>query len=166
MHIRVLDARARPTSNKISIQELPGLRPNESAAHALLYKVKLNDFETLGLLDSGADLTVINRVAWRGINTPLKETSKIKVKSASGHQMNVLGTTRCKVGSGRFQTDMNVIVVDDKDLSSACILGRDFWRELPVYKEVMQAINGELEPIHDEFPDPKRSAEKLIQEAK
>ena len=79
--------------------------------------------------------------------------------------MSILGTTRCNVGSGRFQTSLEVKVVDDKDLSTACFLGRDFWQALLVYREVMQAINAELEPVYDEFPDLRKRAEKMIQEA-
>ena len=161
-----MDARAsRVTHQPVRVENLPRLPPTGSAAQALLYKVKLNDFETLGLLDSGADLTVINRVAWKRIDTPLNRTSKFKVKSASNHEMSVLGTTRCNVGCGRFQTSLEVKVVDDKDLSTACFLGRDFWQALLVYREVMQAINAELEPVYDEFPDLRKRAEKMIQEA-
>ena len=42
----------------------------------------------------------------------------------------------------------------------------ELWRELPVYKKVIQAVNGELKPIHDELPEPMRRAEQLIREAK
>ena len=67
--------------------------------------------------------------------------------------MGVVGATYCHISSGRFRTRMRAVVVKDRDLEAGCVLGKEFCAALPVYKEVMQRINEELEAVNDEFPD-------------
>ena len=129
-----------------------------------LYKIKIESYETLGLLDSGAMATVITESVARNINTPITPVRNIRVMSASGHSMGVVGTTYCNITSGRFKTKIRAVVVKNEHMESECILGNDFWTSLPVYKEVMQKINEELEAVNDEFPNLVKQARRLIDE--
>ena len=97
----------------------------------------MESYETLGLLDSGAMATVITESVARSINTPITPMRNIKVMSASGHTMGVVGKTYCTISSGRFKTKIRAVVVKNEHMESECILGNDFRTSLPVYKEVM-----------------------------
>ena len=101
--------------------------------------------------DRGGRLS--NQSIAKRINTPITPIRNIRVMSASGHNMGVVGATYCHISSGRFRTRMRAVVVKDRDLEAGCVLGKEFCAALPVYKEVMQRINEELEAVNDEFPD-------------
>ena len=62
------------------------------------------------------------------------------------HEITVLGEVECTITSGKISVTLLALVISK--LTSDCIMGYDFWKALPAYKDIMARLNQDLDPVH------------------
>ena len=90
----------------------------------LLYKVRMNGVEAIGLLDTGTQRSVISERLFRK-TCPRVEAmqNNSTARSAYGHRMEISGETEVSLSSGKITVKLRVLVM--ADLTTDCIMGID-----------------------------------------
>ena len=86
--------------------------------------IKLNAYEKLALIDTGAGKCCMSEHQYVSIGSPPLKLPNSVLRTALGAELAVLGTTTCTVWIGGYVYVHPFIVC--KELAPAIILGRDF----------------------------------------
>ena len=83
------------------------------------------------MVDTGASRSCINEHTYHNLNLPkISELSDVKVSSATGTPIEVLGTVECKITLGKCQYKHKFIVC--RNIKRTMILGLDFLRKFRI----------------------------------
>ena len=111
-------------------------------------RVKENCVETLGLLDTGAQRSVSSENLFDQIGVSLLNfPGKSKERSASGHSMAIIGQVEVTITSGKVSVKLKVLVISKQ--TTDCIMEIDYWKDLPVFEDIMHKLNQDLDLVYE-----------------
>jgi hypothetical protein len=149
-----------PQVNVQSLRQRPKQRNQRKARPTpITGKCLMNQREVYFELDTGADVTIMNKATYDRLGPEVTLIPcDTEVSGASGQRLNILGSTAVELQMGRHRLNPEVLVAES--LTRSCLLGRDVAESVPILQDAMSRLRSVVNTLSsdqvedDELPVP------------